>query len=73
MKKIIINCSDHHFEKLKFEAMREQKSIDAVVSSRLFEKPFHVEVEEAYDKFMEAQFSQTMKEFDEKFTEEQKK
>lgn len=52
MKKIVLNISDLTYEKLRFEAMREKKSIPELLAERVFFKPFHPEVEEAFEEWM---------------------
>lgn len=55
MKKIVLNISDSTYEKLRFEALLEQKSIQEVIQDRVFFKPFHQEVEEAFNAWMESE------------------
>lgn len=52
MKKIVLNISDSTYEKLRFEAIREQKGIPELLAERIFHKPFHPEVEEAFKAWM---------------------
>lgn len=52
MKKLVLNISESTYEKLRFEALHERKSIHEIIQERLFVKPFHEEVLEAYDDFM---------------------
>jgi hypothetical protein len=60
MKKVIVNMSDSEYEKFRFEAMHECKSIPKVISDRIFTKPFHEEVEKAYDEWIEQQLTTMM-------------
>lgn len=53
MKKIVLNISDSTYEKLRFEAIHEKKSVQEVIQDRVFHKPFHQEVQEAFDAWME--------------------
>ena len=53
MKKIVLNISDSTYEKLRFEAIHEKKSVQECIQERLFHKPFDPEVEEAFDQWME--------------------
>ena len=53
MKKLIINLSDSDYEKFRFEAIHEKKSIESIIRERIMSKPFCNEVEEAFDEFME--------------------
>lgn len=53
MKKIVLNISDSTYEKLRFEAIKEQKSIPQLLAERVFHKPFDPEVEEAFENWME--------------------
>lgn len=52
MKKIVLNISDTTYEKLRFEAMHEKKSIQELIQERVFHKPFAPEVEEAFEVWM---------------------
>ena len=52
MKKIVLNISDSTYEKLRFEAIREKKNIPELIAERVFHKPFHPEVEEAFESWM---------------------
>lgn len=62
MKKIVLNISEATYEKLRFEAIREKKSIAELVSERIFYKPFHPEVEEAFEIFMENEIEKILEE-----------
>lgn len=62
MKKIVLNISEHIFEKLRFEALFEEKSIQTLILERLFTKPFHEEVEKAFDEFMVSELDKIIKE-----------
>lgn len=53
MKKIVLNISDSTYEKLRFEAILERKSIQQLIEERIFYKPFHPEVIDAFEKWME--------------------
>ena len=53
MKKIVLNISDSTYEKLRFEAILEKKSVQQVIQDRIFYKPFDQEVEEAFESWME--------------------
>lgn len=53
MKKLVINLSDSDYEKFRFEAIREKKSIEMIIRERIMLKPFHEEVDQAFDDFME--------------------
>lgn len=52
MKKIVLNISDSTYEKLRFEAIMEKKDIQQVIQERIFHKPFHEEVEESFECWM---------------------
>ena len=52
MKKIVLNISDSTYEKFRFEAMKEEKSVQQVIADRLLYKPFDKEVEEAFEAWM---------------------
>lgn len=53
MKKIVLNISDLTYEKLRFEALHEKKDIQQLLAERVFHKPFHEEVERAFDEWMD--------------------
>ncbi len=57
MKKIVLNISDSTYEKLRFEAMHQQKNLQQILSERIFHKPFDNEVEEAFQAWMENEFN----------------
>ena len=62
MKKIVLNISDIEYEKFRFEAILEKKGVPEVIRDRLFHKPFHEEVEEAYDSWLSEQLTTIMNE-----------
>lgn len=62
MKKIVLNISDTTYEKLRFEAIRERKSIPELLAERVFHKPFHPEVEEAFENWMEKEVEKIIQE-----------
>lgn len=55
MKKIVLNITDTDYEKFRFEAIHEQKSVHDVIRDRVFTKPFHEDVLEAYDAWIDAE------------------
>ncbi len=57
MRKIVLNISDSTYEKLRFEAIHEKKSVQQVIEDRIFHKPFHEEVETAFDAYMEQEIN----------------
>lgn len=57
MKKIVLNISDSTYEKLRFEAIHEKKSVQQCIEDRIFHKPFHEDVQEAFDAFMEQEIN----------------
>lgn len=61
MKKIVLNISDSTYEKLRFEAILEKKSIQQLVAERMFHKPFDNEVEEAFEAFMTDEIEKIIK------------
>lgn len=64
MKKIVltaINIADTQYEKLRFEAIREKKSIQEIIKDRIFFKPFHEDVENAFSEFMQDEFQEILK------------
>jgi len=62
MKKIVLNISDSTYEKLRFEAIHEKKDVQQVVANRIFHKPFHAEVEEAFEDWMNLEIEKIIKE-----------
>ena len=62
MKKIVLNISDINYEKFRFEAILERKSVSDVIRDRLFSKPFDNEVEEAFHAWMSEQLIEIFKE-----------
>jgi hypothetical protein len=62
MKKIVLNISDTTYEKLRFEAIKERKSIPELVAERVFHKPFDNDVEEAFDDWMSEEIEKIVKE-----------
>ncbi len=62
MKKIVLNISDSTYEKLRFEAIREKKDIPQLIAERVFHKPFHPEVEEAFESWMESKVTKIIEE-----------
>jgi len=63
VKKVVLttlNISDCLYEKLRFEAIREGKSVQQVIADRLFQNPFHEEVEEAYDNWLNQNINSMM-------------
>lgn len=61
MKKLIVNISDFTYEKLRFEAMQEKKSIQEIIQQRILYKKFDDEVEEAFEYNMQKQFENLTK------------
>ena len=62
MKKIVLNISDSTYEKLRFEAILEKKSVQQVIQDRVFYKPFDPEVEEAFEEWMEREVNKIIEE-----------
>lgn len=60
MKKLVINISDSTYEKFRFEALHEKKSIQQVIENRIFLKPFHEEVEREFDKWFDKELIKMM-------------
>jgi hypothetical protein len=56
MKKLVINISETTYEKLRLQSMHEKKSIVDVIVERIFEKPFHSDVEDAYGNLLNIQY-----------------
>ena len=61
MKKIVLNISDTTYEKLRFEALLEKKSVQQVIQERVFHKPFDPEVEEAFDEWVNQEIDKITK------------
>lgn len=62
MKKVVLNISDSTYEKLRFEAILEKKSIQQLIEERMFHKPFHKEVEEAFSEWMDQELNKIIEE-----------
>lgn len=62
MKKIVLNIADSTYEKLRFEAILEKKNIPELIAERVFHKPFHPEVEEAFEVWMESEIAKIIEE-----------
>jgi len=62
MKKLVLNISDSDYEKLKFEAIHERKGIAQLIKERVWFKPFHPEVIEAYENYMEQEIERILNE-----------
>lgn len=62
MKKIMLNISEATYEKLRFESIRDKKSIQEIIHERIFYKPFSYEVEEAFLNLMDQQLIKLLKE-----------
>ncbi len=60
MKKIVLNISDTTYEKLRFESIRDKKSIPEVIQERIFYKPFDQNVEEAFENLMQSEIYKIM-------------
>jgi hypothetical protein len=61
MKRIVLNISDTTYEKLRFEALIEKKSIQQIIRERLFNKPFENEVEKALEELMSKEIDKITK------------
>lgn len=62
MKKFVFNVSETTYEKLRFESLQEKKSISHLIAERIFFKPFSMEVEQAYENWMNEQIEKIIKE-----------
>jgi hypothetical protein len=60
MKKIILNISDCTYEKLRFEAIEQRKSVPEVIAQAITQKIFTPSVEEAYNEWLESHIIQMM-------------
>ena len=61
MRKVVLNISDNTYEKFCLEAIHEQKSVIDIIKERILSKPFHPEVEGAFDAWMNQEFEKIMK------------
>lgn len=62
MKKIVLNISDSTYEKLRFEAIKEQKGIQELIAERVFHKPFDEDVLEYFDAWMNEELEKIVRE-----------
>jgi hypothetical protein len=62
VKKVVLNISDHIYERLRFEALYKEQSVSDTIHDRLLEKPFCDDVEKAYDIWIAKEFSKLMEE-----------
>ena len=62
MKKFVLNISDSTYEKLRFEAINEKKSIQEIISERIFYKPFSEEVIQAFNEWVEKELESILEE-----------
>jgi sulfatase maturation enzyme AslB (radical SAM superfamily) len=62
MKKIVLNINDTTYEKLRFEAISEQKDISNLIAERIFHKPFSESVESAFENWMNKEFEKILME-----------
>lgn len=53
MKKIVINISDSTYERLRFEAIGQKKSIQKILEERMLHKPFSDSIEKAMSQFIQ--------------------
>lgn len=60
MKKIVLNISDATYEKLRFEAIEERKSVQQVIEDRFLHKPFSKDVLESFDKWCEKELDKIL-------------
>lgn len=62
MKKIIINISDYGYEKLRLQAILEQKPVSKIIADRITSQGFPAEVEEAFDIKFKRDFNKLLRE-----------
>lgn len=60
MKKIALTITDIDYEKFRFEAIAEKKSVPDIIKERIFNKPFSQEVLNAYEKWMDGELNKIM-------------
>jgi hypothetical protein len=60
VKKIVLNISDALYEKFRFEAIEKRKSVPDVIAQAVTEKTFTVEVEHAYNEWLEKNIIEMM-------------
>jgi len=62
MKKIVLNMSDSTFERLRFESIAEQKSVQDIIRDRILLKPFSPEVEQAFQTWIDQEMDRIIAE-----------
>ena len=60
MKKIILNINDCIYEKFRFEAIEQRKSVPEVIAQAITQKVFTPSIEEAYNEWLERNILQMM-------------
>lgn len=60
MKKIVLNISDSTYEKFRFEAIEQRKSVPEVIAQAITQKVFTPQVEEAYNEWLEKNIIEMM-------------
>lgn len=60
MKKIVLNISENTYEKFRFEAIDQKKSVQDIVTERLFFKPFSEDVEKALSDLIESELEKIL-------------
>jgi hypothetical protein len=61
VKKVVLNISDYIYEKLRFEAIHTKQSVLDVLHDRI-KAPFHKDIEESYDKWLNQEISKICEE-----------
>lgn len=61
MKKVVLTISEIDFEKFRFESIEQRKSIEQVLSDRLFYKSFSLDTLNAVDAWLEENIKELMK------------
>ena len=62
MKKVILHISEVLYERLRFEAMQEEKSIPQVIYERILHKKFSDDVEQAFQENLQNEFNKLLEE-----------
>lgn len=60
MKKIVLNISDSTYEKFRFEAIYQRKSVQEVIANAITQNSFTPEVEDAYNEWIEKNIVELM-------------
>lgn len=62
MRKIVLNVSDIMFERFCFEALHEKKNVQQIINERILTKPFHPDVINSTENWVDEQFQKIINE-----------